>query len=426
MAENLANVQSIKYGSKMIDVTQECTLIAKRFPFNKQEAGIGSEFKVPVQLTRSANFTPGGTTPANLASRTARSITYNFASAVSNEILLTTQINFGDVTRVAGGEVQFMNASADTPRQMAASAGMRTDFEMLYGRSPVATCSGTGTVSATVRVVHTIADTSWSPGLFYAMEGQEVDVFTDNAATSASNTAGAGFIYAVDEANKQVTVEYASGANATTIAALTAPQLWFYGTRVGANDGTAANYKQMQGIFGAVTATTGSQFGIPVSYSGWRGRQIALGSPAALSFSLINQAASRLAAIGLKKKLLAVVSHKGWEQAMNEQAALRMYDSSYSTKKLANGAESLEYFSVNGGSIEVLAHPCVKNSHAFIIDEDSWVRGGSTDWTFSLPGFGQLMQTIPSTTMVEILAYADQCIIPKRLANNVVITNLTP
>lgn len=426
MAENLTNVQSVKYGTKLIDVTQEFTLVAKRFPFNKKEAGIGSEWKVPVQLTRSANFTPGTSTPGNLVSQTSTAITYNFASAISNECLLTTQIPFGDVLRVQGGEVQFMNASVDAPKQMGASAGMRLDFELLYGRSPFSIATGTGTVVTTTSVVHTIDSAQWSPGLFYAMENQLVDIFADSAAATAANTAGAGKITAVDETNKTVTILYGSGANATAIAALVAPQIWLYATRVGVDNGTPANYKQMQGMFGAITASTGSQFGIPVSYSGWRGRSFVLGSPAPLSFAIINQAAARLAAIGLKKKLLCLVSHKGWEQAMNEQAALRRYDSSYSAKGVDNGAESLTFYSVNGGSIELMAHPCVKNSHTFLLDEDSWVRGGSTEWTFDLNGFGELVRPLPSSTLVEILAYMDQCIIPKRLSNNLVITNLTP
>jgi hypothetical protein len=54
------------------------------------------------------------------------------------------------------------------------------------------------------------------------------------------------------------------------------------------------------------------------------------GGSAALSFTKLQLAAARAVEKGLDSKLLALVNPRAWANMLSDQAALRMYDSSYS------------------------------------------------------------------------------------------------
>ena len=70
---------------------------------------------------------------------------------------------------------------------------------------------------------------------------------------------------------------------------------------------------------------------------------------------------------------------------LNDQAALRKYDGSYSRNKAENGSESLVFFSQNG-EIEIVPSIYVKEGYAYILYAEDWARVGSSDVTFQRPG----------------------------------------
>ena len=118
-------------------------------------------------------------------------------------------------------------------------------------------------------------------------------------------------------------------------------------------------------------------------YDLWRGNSYA--SAGALTFGKIQAAISVAVGRGLLEDVVLYVNPKSWASLLTEQAALRMYDSSYSEGTSKNGSRELKFFSQNG-SVTVKAHPFVKEGDAFIVPLKRLARVGSTDITFTAPG----------------------------------------
>ena len=418
-----ANAQSIKYLDKLIDVTQDYTILANKIKFDK-EARQGSSIRCPVALTRCYGFTPGGTTPAATSLATPEPTLFRYAEVSANENALSQLVPIGDVFRNEGGEVSFINTSKDIPARMAASAGARLDDEILYGRSPVAAVSdiAASTTGDPVGGAHggtfTVDAASWRDGFWFASEQMLIDLFTLTSSATAENVSPIKITTVNDAPGSRVVGFSCASGDVAAIEAMTTGFAYYRSVKTG-----AATFNQMLGMYESLSVTSGSVFNIPVTFSGWKGRTIAAGG-AELSINLLNQATARLAGIGLKKNLIALVSTKGWIDLMDDMAALRAVDYSYNSKNLVTGSESLTFHGLNQGKVEVIAHPAVKWSDAFVIDPESWIRGGSTEWTFDVPGYDNASGRVPGTNYIEVFAYTDQCLLSKMLSHNVLITGL--
>ena len=182
--------------------------------------------------------------------------------------------------------------------------------------------------------------------------------------------------------------------------------------------------KQMLGMK-KIMENTGSMFGIDAAqYELWEGTQFALPTPDVLSFAVIQQAVTAGANKGLDKDVVVLCNPGHWDDLLTEQAALRMYDSSYTSSQVENGSRSIKFHSQNG-MVEIIPYIHVKQGHAFVVCPDDWRRIGSTDVTFKRPGQpDKYFHELSSHAGVELRAYCDQAIFCSKPGRQILITNL--
>ena len=114
---------------------------------------------------------------------------------------------------------------------------------------------------------------------------------------------------------------------------------------------------------------------------------------------------------GLDSKLTFFVNPRGWADLMNEQAALRVYDNSYSASGgYANGSNKLKFMSLNG-ELEIIPSIYVKEGYAYGLALEDWMRIGSSDLTFKRPGQGdEFFRDLENSAAYELRLYTDQAI----------------
>jgi hypothetical protein len=190
----------------------------------------------------------------------------------------------------------------------------------------------------------------------------------------------------------------------------------------GANAGSSS-FNEMAGL-SAIIQNSGTLFNISAAtYSLWKGTVVS--SVGQISFAKLQDAVGRAANKGLMEKVLVMVSPKAWSVLNADQAALRMFDSSYGSKSLENGAQALTFHGVTG-PMEIVAHPLVKDGDAFVVPPDSLMRVGSLDLSFGVPGFDeQFFTLVPNYGAVELQCIADQAIFCERPAHAVLMTGIT-
>jgi hypothetical protein len=260
---------------------------------------------------------------------------------------------------------------------------------MLYGQSGVATVAGINTG------VITITDATWAGGMWAGAEGAVLEAFTGITSSETQHN-GDLVISAVDQDLKTITVTGTSSAVAP------ADVLYFKGAR------TTTAFNEMAGLHKIIT-NTGTLFNIAANtYSLWKGSTNS--STGQLSFSKIQDAVAKAVNKGLMSKCLVLVSPKGWAVLNSDQAAMRVFDQSFSSKKFENGAEAITFYGPNG-ALEVRSHAFVKDGDFFILPVESVLRLGSTDVTFGVPGMEQEFFTLVSgKNAVELQCMTDQAV----------------
>lgn len=216
---------------------------------------------------------------------------------------------------------------------MLRSMAKKLEIEMLYGQV------GYGSVSAAAGVNITIATAEWAPGIWAGSEGMPIEVRDVTGAI----VRGTSTIASVNMDTRVITT---SGAIAGVVAT---DVIW--------HEGAYGN--EFAGVHKILTTSSGTLFNINVaSFNLFKGNEYSASS-AALSFNKLNKAASRAVEKGQDGKLVALVNPRGWSDMLNDQAALRQYDSSYKSSEMENGAKGLKFHSQNG-EIEIVPSIYVK------------------------------------------------------------------
>lgn len=166
-------------------------------------------------------------------------------------------------------------------------------------------------------------------------------------------------------------------------------------------------------------------FGIDASvYTLWTANVFDPGSLSALSFAIIQQAISAGVSKGLDNDVVVLINPGHWSDLLTEQAAFRMYDSSYSTQQIENGGKSLKFYGQNG-AIEIVPSIYVKEGYAYVISLEDFCRVGSTDVTFKRPGQGDnFFRDMEDSAGYELRCYTDQALFCSKPGKNVLIKNL--
>jgi len=235
----------------------------------------------------------------------------------------------------------------------------------------------------------TIQTAEWAPGIWAGAEGMPIEIRDTTGATIR----GESTVVSVNMETRVVTLQ------STISGVVSGDVIWHKG----------AYGNEFIGIHKILT-TSGTLFGINNStYNLFKGNEYSASS-GALTFAKLNLAASRAVEKGLEGKLVCLINVRAWANLLNDQAALRKYDSSYSKSKLENRSEALTFYAQNG-ELQITPSIYVKEGYAYMLSVDEWSRVGSTDMTFKRPGQGeQFFRDLDSAAGYELRLYSDQAV----------------
>lgn len=397
------------YAEKLIDLVPDYAILQKKVDFVSADKETGNFYAQPVNLSHESGFTYNGEAGAVVTLNDAKAGAMKEAQVKGSELILRSQLAYTALSRASKqGPKAFRRASAWKVEDMNNSMRKRLEVGMLYGQSSVARVSGTPAAN-----VITISAATWAGGIWAGTEGSEIEAFSaiSGASTQRSFT---GVITAVDSDARTITVTD-DGAVAD------GDYIFFKGAAT--TSGGNIVHNEMAGLQKIIT-NTGTLFNIDASaYSLWKGTSVS--SVAQISHAKIQDALSKAVNKGLMEGVLLLCSPKAFGVLNSDQAALRAFDSSFSSSQAVNGAESLVFHSVNG-KCEVMAHPMVKDGDLFIVPMDSVMRLGSVDLTFGVPGMEEDFFTLVSTkNAVELQCMADQAIFLEKPAHAVYMSGIT-
>jgi len=325
------------------------------------------------------------------------------ATIKGNPLVLRSILGYSSASRAAqGGEKAFMDATKFLVANMLRSMAKKLEIEMLYGQM------GYGRISAVSGAVLTIRTSEWAPGIWAGSENMPIEIRSNDGLTSR----GEAVIKSVDMDLRTLTL--ASAVPGVVVTVDSEDVIWHKG----------AYGNEFAGIHKIISITSGTLFGIDTSaYNLFKGNTYDAAS-AALSFNKLTNAAARAVEKGQDGELLCLVNNRAWSNLLNDQAALRMYDQSYSEKSMQNGAKSLTFHSQNGTLvIEPSIH--VKEGYAYLVAVEDWYRIGSTDLTFKRPGQGdEFFRDLENSAGYELRCFSDQALFCSAPGHNVLVRNV--
>lgn len=386
------------YADKLENLIPDGVKLLKMIPFVPKDRQNGSLYHQPVVLglEHGVTFSTGGDA-FTLNSAIAGQI--KDAQVQGTQLVLRSILSYTAASRSVGGGVKaFEDATKFLVGNMLRSVARKLEVELLYGQI------GYGTVDASYSSGNTIAITAaeWAPGIWVGAENMPLTAY--NVSTPRVGTMN---VVSVDMVAQTITVD----AAATSLTA--GDTLYHFG----------AFGNEFAGIHKILT-NSGQLFNISAaSFTLWAGNQYDAGA-GALSFSKINAAVARGVEKGLDSKVTVMVNPRTWANLLSDQAALRKYDSSYSSSKLENGAESIEFYGQNG-LIEIIPSIFVKQGYAYVLCMDELVRIGSTDITFKRPGQGdEFFRDLETAAGYELRAFTDQAVFSSAPGKMVLIKNI--
>lgn len=395
----------IKYADSLINLLPSWTHIQNRVAFEASKK-LGKSFQQPVTLATENGFNYLGEagTAQSLTVEPSASTT-KMAELTGSECNLRAYMSYAAITRAQESEASFVRETKYTVKNMTESFRKRLEIMFLHGQKDL------GVVEAVALSTDTyvkITEATWAAGMWSGMEGASIIGFTGSTIQGAAHkiakvkTSTRELIFTGD-----VTADYAVGDT-----------LHFEGSRV-----SGGGYNEAAGL-NAILTTTGNLFGIATAdWSLWQGNSVSSVGP--LNLDKVQDYVTLAVDKGLMGKTTLLLNPKAWAKLASDQAALRQYDSSYSTEKAKAGFKGLALASQNG-EIEVLAHPFVKQGEAFLVPLDLCARIGSVDLSFALPGQeGVYFDRVAGYTAVQLQAMSDQALFLEKPAHCVYLSGIT-
>ncbi len=395
----------VVYADKLKELVPDFAVLQKLIDFSPADKETGNYYAQPVALSHEAGFTYNGEAGTVVSLSASVAGVMKEAQVKGSELILSSKLAYTALSRASTqGTKAFKRVSSWKVEDMNSAMRRRLEIAMLYGQQGIGTVL-TNTVGALV-----ITEATWAGGIWAGAEGSILEAFTGITATETQHD-GSLTVSAVDQDTRTITV------TGTSTSVAPGDVLYFKGAR------TASAYNEMAGLRKIIT-NTGSLFNVDAStYSLWKGTTAS--STGALSFGGIQDAVAKAVNKGLLTKCAVLVSPKGWAVLNSDQAALRVFDSSFSSKKFENGAEAIVFHGPNG-ALEVRSHPFVKDGDAFIVPLESVIRIGSVDLSFGVPGMDEQFFTLVSgTNAVELQCMADQAIFVEAPGHAVFMTGIT-
>lgn len=392
--------------------------IQKSVAFQRR-AKLGDSYHFPVVLSRShgVTFNGGANDGTAFTLNSPESLVSKDANLGSSEIVLRERIAYGVVSRAGSSKEAFGESTGEIVMNLKEAASFYLEMVLLYGGSPsgIGLVQGRYTDSGTTQVFQ-ITKASWAPGLWMQMQNAYIDVISTNLATKR-NSAGTMQVTAINPEERTITCV---GTEAEMDNIIPTDVIFPRGAYT-AGTGPVWAY----GIDG-ILQNTGSLFGIDAAtYNLWKAASYSVGS-AALTMSKAQGALTRGMVRGLSGATKLRVSPYAWTDLNSDLAALRRF--AESTKSgLDVGTNSIKFYGVSGGVMEVVPHAMVKAGEAFLGQDETIKRIGSTDTTFNLGVQGQqemFFRELSDNAGFEIRTYSDQAMVITAPAKWVKLTGI--
>lgn len=371
------------YADKLENLIPEGTKFMKKVPFSGRKKELGSLYHQPVILGLEHGVTYASATEDDFALEAAVSGVIKDAQVQGSQMMLRSRLGIAAASRAAGGEPKaFENATKFLVRNMARSLAKRVEINMFYGDV------GLASVASIAGTDITVTTSEWAPGIWAGAENMPIEI-----RSTLGVLRGTANVTAVDMDTKKVSVDVMPvGVVATDV-------IWFKG----------AYGKEAAGIHKILT-NTGTLFNINAAqYNLFKGNELNIGGNP-LSFARVEDAIARAVEKGLESDVCVFVNPKTWSDLLTEQAALRSYDSSYSSSKAEAGHKEIVFYGQNG-KVEIVPSIYVKEGYAYVLCMDEMLRVGSTDITFKRPDQGDtFFREMENSAGYELRAYSDQAL----------------
>lgn len=387
------------YADKLSELIPEGLKLVNMIKFIGKEKQGGNLFHQPIILgmEHGVTFASSDDDAFNLNPAVAGVI--KDAQVRGNPMVMRSLLGYVAASRASGGKNAFMDATKFLVANMLRSMSKKLEIHLLYGQK------GYGVVSAAaVGAVITIQAGEWAPGIWAGGEGMPIEIRDASGAVSR----GEFTIISVNMVARTITVS----SNAQLAGVTTGDVIYHKG----------AYGNEFAGIH-KILENTGSLFNINAAqYTLWQAN--AFNAAGALSFAKVSAAAAYAVEKGLDSKLIVLVNPRTWGNLLNEQAALRVYDQSYSPTQMVQGAKALKFYSQNG-ELEIVPSIYVKEGYAFMLSIEEWMRIGSSDITFKRPGYGdEFFRDLENAAAYELRLYTDQAVFCMAPGRNVLITGI--
>lgn len=394
------------YANRLEDLIPDGVKLLNKIPFGKREA-LGNLFHQPVVLGLEHGVTFHGSEDEAFGLNDAVPGQIKDATVQGTQLVLRSVLSYKQAQKSITSAQAFKHATKYVIGNMLRSVTKKLEIEMLYGQIGYATLPTLPVLLAPGDLTLTIPDAEWAPGIWAGAEKMPIAIY--DGSTPLVGESNSLVVKSVDFINRQVVV-----TSGVAIAASATPVTIYHKGAYG---------KEFAGLHKIITSST-PLFGIdPSQYSLFKGNEYDAAS-SALSFAKVQEAVSKAVEKGLDNDVMVLVNPEVWADLLTDQAALRMYDSSFSPSKAENGSKELKFHSQNG-AIEIVPSIYCKRGFAYVISPDEMMRIGSTDVSFTRPGRGdEFFRDLENNAGFEIRCWCDQALFCHAPGKNVLIKNI--
>lgn len=387
------------YADKVENLIPDGVKLYKMIKFAPKDKQIGQAYNQPVILGQEHGVTFASPNDDAFTLATPVSGQIQNAQVQGNPLVLRSLMGYNSISRsIGGGEKAFEDATKFLVANMLRSITKKLEIELFYGQVGYAIVGSVGTNTFNVLT------SEWASGIWSGAEKMPITVFSADLSTNRGNC------------NVTSVVLETYTVNVDTLPAGT------IATDVIYHMGAQGN--EFAGVHKILT-NTGTIFGISAAaYTLFKGNTYSCSS-SSLSFSHMEHAIALGVAKGLEGDVTVFVNPTTWADLLTEQAALRRTDSSYSTTDVENGSKSITFFGQNG-KVAIEPSIYVKQGYAYCLSVDEFMRMGSSDVSFKIPGMGEneYIRQLENTAAVELRVWTDQALFTSAPGHSILITSI--
>lgn len=431
----LAGSLKARYGDKVVEYLPAQTKLRNMTTFDSKHR-TGLSFNQMITLTHSGGTTYAGPDIANTAFDLNEAIpaTSKNSTVTPDAMIQVENVPYGMTYSAQGNdEASFIDAQEYAMKNLVRGLAKRIEIKFWHGGKPTAdqaahvlAQTGIGTLDLVTHTTGTttakfrVALEAWAPGIWYGSDSNLID------AVNITVSGGAFTSLAVINSSK-IKITYANLKTREISVSGTAADL----DAIAAVSGASNIALYWNGSFGQETlgvksilgAVSGTLFGITLgAFSAYDPiASDALGAP--LTFQLITQQLDQAESRGMEEDVDIFVPSVAWNDLMNDQAALRRYDSSYRMVEANQGFGKLE-FENSTGRLRFHKSQYVKAGQAFIMDLSNWSRKGATEIALAAPNGMPWVQNLPQNAGYQARAMAMEAMYCQMPSRNVFLYNV--